>query len=91
VIEGDPGIGKTALIDELLSTLETTVVRVSGSPAEPRPYWGVFDEIVAQVRSVGQADQVTALDPQAIRCWSGTGWRSRSKGYLSLSASSSPV
>lgn len=64
VIEGDVGIGKTALIDELLSAMDTTVIRVSGIEAEPRPPWGVFEEIVAQVPVFGQADRVTALDPQ---------------------------
>lgn len=64
VIEGDAGIGKTALIDELLSAVDITVIRVSGTPAEPRPPWGLFEEIVAQVPGVGQADRVTALDPQ---------------------------
>lgn len=64
VIEGDTGIGKTALIDELLSAMDTTVIRVSGIEAEPRPPWGVFEEIVARLPGVSQADRVTALDPQ---------------------------
>src|SRR5689334_6120341 len=64
VIEGEPGIGKTALIDELLSTMETTVIRVSGLEAEPRPPWGVFEELVAQLPGVGRADWAAGLDPQ---------------------------
>lgn len=65
VIEGDAGIGKTTLIDELLSAVETTVIRASGPQAEPRPSWGVFEEIVAQLPGAGQDDRVTVLDSQA--------------------------
>ncbi len=64
VIEGDAGIGKTALIDELLSAVKSTVIRVNGLEAEPRPPWGVFEDIAGQVSGVGPDDRVTELDPQ---------------------------
>ncbi len=63
-IEGDPGIGKTALIEELLSGLDAVVIRVNGLEAEPRPPWGVFEDIAARVPGVAGTDQVSWLDPQ---------------------------
>jgi DNA-binding CsgD family transcriptional regulator len=64
VVEGNAGIGKTALIDELLSTLKAAVIRANGLEAEPRPPWGVLEDIAAQVAGADAADRVTALDPQ---------------------------
>jgi DNA-binding CsgD family transcriptional regulator len=64
VIEGEAGIGKTALIDELLSAIESAVIRVNGMEAEPRPPWGVLEDIAAQMPGLGRANRVTTLDPQ---------------------------
>src|SRR5215472_10100632 len=64
VIEGDAGIGKTALIDELASAVESPVIRVNGIEAEPRVPWGVLEDIAAQLPGAGPADGVRTLDPQ---------------------------
>src|SRR5579863_1606162 len=60
-LEGGAGVGKTALIDHWLSGLDAFVIRVNGVEAEPRPPWGVFEDIAARVPG---ADPVTGLDPQ---------------------------
>src|SRR5579859_1131112 len=64
VIEGDAGIGKTALINELLSTVKATVIRVNGLETEPRPLWGIVEDIAAQMPDDGVADRATAFDSQ---------------------------
>jgi len=64
VIEGDAGIGKTALMDELLATVDSSVIRVNGIEAEPRLPWGVLEDIAAKLPSEGWSDLVTTLDPQ---------------------------
>jgi DNA-binding CsgD family transcriptional regulator len=63
-IEGEPGTGKTALVQEWLSGLDAAVIRVNGLEAEPRPPWGVFEDIAARVPGVARTDQVSWLDPQ---------------------------
>jgi DNA-binding CsgD family transcriptional regulator len=60
-LEGEAGVGKTALIEQWLSGLDVAVIRVNGVEAEPRPPWGVFEDIAARVP---EADRVTGLDPQ---------------------------
>ncbi len=40
------------------------MIRVNGIEAEPRPPWGVFEDIAARVPGVAAADQVSWLDPQ---------------------------
>lgn len=64
VIEGDAGIGKTALIDQLLSTVKATVIRVNGPSAEPRPLWAVIEDIAVRLPGVSGADHPAAFDPQ---------------------------
>jgi tetratricopeptide (TPR) repeat protein len=65
VIEGEPGIGKTALVDQLLSGVSAPVIRVSGVEAESREPWGVLTEILGQFPAESPADLVMPLDPQA--------------------------
>jgi DNA-binding CsgD family transcriptional regulator len=60
-LEGEAGAGKTALIDRWLSDLDATVIRVNGVEAEPRPPWGVFEDIAARVPGL---EPVAGLDPQ---------------------------
>jgi MoxR-like ATPase len=48
-IEGDPGIGKTALIDALLAEVIVPVIRVTGVQADSLTPWSVLDEIVARL------------------------------------------
>jgi DNA-binding CsgD family transcriptional regulator len=69
-IEGDSGVGKTALVDELLKAEPrlaptATAIRVNGLEAEPRPPWGVFEDIVGRIPGVSQADWLATLDAQA--------------------------
>ena len=47
-IEGDPGIGKTALIDTLLTEVTAPVIRVTGVEADSLAPWSVLDEIMAR-------------------------------------------
>jgi DNA-binding CsgD family transcriptional regulator/tetratricopeptide (TPR) repeat protein len=64
-VEGDPGIGKTALIDRLLAEVSAPVIRVSGLEGEPAAPWGVLDDIAAELSRAGRGDRDTAPDPQA--------------------------
>lgn len=64
-VEGDPGVGKTALIDRLLAEASAPVIRVSGVEGEPPTPWGVLDDIAAELSRVGRGDRNTAPDPQA--------------------------
>jgi DNA-binding CsgD family transcriptional regulator len=64
-IEGDPGAGKTALIDRLLSEVNAPAIRVSGVEGEPSLPWGVLEEIAAELAAASQGDWTAALDPQA--------------------------
>lgn len=64
-IEGDPGAGKTALIDRLLSEVSAPAIRVSGVEGEPSLPWGVLEDIAAELVAASQGDWAAALDPQA--------------------------
>ena len=48
-IEGDPGIGKTALIETLLAEVRAPVIRVTGVEADSLAPWSVLDEIMARL------------------------------------------
>ena len=64
-VEGDPGVGKTALIDRLLAEVSAPVIRVSGVEGEPSTPWGVLDDVAAELSRAGRGDRDTAPDPQA--------------------------
>jgi tetratricopeptide (TPR) repeat protein len=64
-IEGDPGIGKTALIDQFLSGVSAPVVRVSGVEAESQEPWGVLHEIATRLPAESPADLAMPLSSQA--------------------------
>jgi DNA-binding CsgD family transcriptional regulator len=85
-IEGDPGIGKTALIETLLAEVPALVVRVTGVSAESRSPWRVLDEItgrLARARPEGRPDR---MDPLASPSFVGQGLTEalQSAGELTL-------
>jgi DNA-binding NarL/FixJ family response regulator len=63
VIEGESGIGKTKLVEELLSG--APVIRVSGAEAKSQQRWGVLREVLAQLPAQRPADPPIRLEPQA--------------------------
>jgi DNA-binding CsgD family transcriptional regulator len=68
-IEGDPGIGKTALIDRVLAGVPAPVVRVAGVSSESRHPWRILDEILRRV----PAGQSGRMDPLASPSFVGQG------------------
>jgi DNA-binding CsgD family transcriptional regulator len=48
-IEGDPGIGKTALIETLLAEVRAPVVRVNGVEADSLRPWRVLEQVMARL------------------------------------------
>jgi DNA-binding CsgD family transcriptional regulator len=68
-IEGDPGIGKTALIDNLLAEVHAPVIRVTGVRAESLAPWRVLEAITARLPATDPAPK----DPQASPSFIGQG------------------
>jgi Cdc6-like AAA superfamily ATPase len=66
-IEGDPGIGKTALIENLLAQVQAPVIRVTGVRAESLAPWRVLEAITARLAAADPARK----DPQASPASSG--------------------
>jgi DNA-binding CsgD family transcriptional regulator len=70
-VEGDPGIGKTALIDVLLAGSTAPVIRVTGVQADSLTPWTVLDEIMARLPATRptspQGIPVAALVPRLKR------------------------
>ena len=70
-IEGDPGIGKTALIDALLGGVTAPVIRVTGVQADSLTPWSVLDEIMVRLPATrptpARGIPVTALASQVKR------------------------
>jgi len=54
-IEGEPGIGKTALVRDFLAGVSEPVIRVHGIAGDPPDPWGVLAEIFTQLPSVSVA------------------------------------
>ena len=69
-IEGEPGIGKSALADAFLAEFPAgtgqPVIRVQAIGGDPPVPWGVLGEIFGQLPGVSAADRAMALDPQAL-------------------------
>jgi len=80
-IEGDPGIGKTALVETVLRAVTAPVIRVTGVEADSLTPWGVLDEIVARLPAqaatagpaAGPAPRPAPRDPQASPGFVGQG------------------
>ena len=70
-IEGDPGIGKTAMVDVLLARATAPVIRVTGVQADSLTPWSVLDEIMARLPATrptpSQGIPVAALAHQRTR------------------------
>jgi DNA-binding CsgD family transcriptional regulator len=54
-IEGEPGIGKTALVETLLAQVRAPVVRVTGVEADSLRPWRVLEEITGRLPDPGPA------------------------------------
>ena len=78
-IEGDPGIGKTALIETLLAEVHAPVVRVTGVQADSLRPWRVLEEITGRLPDIARGDAagdgMSAMrrDPQASASFVGQG------------------
>jgi len=64
-VEGDPGMGKHALVEQLLSQVSAPIVRVSGVEAESLMSWGVLHELAVRLPGGQMADMALTLEPQA--------------------------
>src|SRR5579862_5013798 len=64
-IEGEPGIGKTALVRAFLAGVDQPVIKVRGIDGDPPHPWGVFAKILAELPQVSDADRSLELNPQA--------------------------
>jgi RNA polymerase sigma factor (sigma-70 family) len=64
-LEGEPGIGKTALMAAFLAGVGDPVIRVHGIDGDPPVPWGVFGEILAELPLASAADRTLELNPQA--------------------------
>jgi len=64
-IEGEPGIGKTALVRAFLAEVDEPVIKVRGIEGGPPVPWGVFEKILAELPQVSAADRAMELNPQA--------------------------
>src|ERR1700739_3082755 len=64
-IEGDPGIGKTALVDTVLAGIPAPVVRVAGASADSKYPWRILDEITRLLAKARVQGQPGSMDPLA--------------------------
>ena len=72
-IEGDPGIGKTALVETLLAGVHAPVVRVAGVSADSKYPWRILDEITRRLARARPAGQAGSMDPLASPSFVGQG------------------
>src|SRR5579863_7597018 len=72
-IEGDPGIGKTALIETLLASIPALVVRVAGVSSESRYPWRILDEITGRLARARSGGRPGSMDPLASPSFVGQG------------------
>ena len=72
-IEGDPGIGKTALIETLLADVPALVVRVAGASAESRYPWRILEEITGRLARARLEGRPDGMDPLASPSFVGQG------------------
>jgi DNA-binding CsgD family transcriptional regulator len=72
-IEGDPGIGKTALVETLLADIPAPVVRVAGVSAESKYPWRILDEITRRLAKARPEGHPGHMDPLASPSFVGQG------------------
>lgn len=72
-IEGDPGIGKTALVETLLAGISAPVVRVAGVSADSKYPWRILDEITRRLARARPEAQPGRMDPLASASFVGQG------------------
>jgi DNA-binding CsgD family transcriptional regulator len=77
-IEGESGVGKTALAEAFLAEAGEPVIRVGGTAGDPPVPWGVLTDIFWQLPGVARADFGMELNPQALP----TAVRETLAGYL---------
>jgi hypothetical protein len=65
-IEGEPGIGKTALVEEFLAGVAEPVIRVHAFASDPPAPWGLLSEIAARSHAVATGERARELNPQAL-------------------------
>ena len=72
-IEGDAGIGKTALVETLLAGIPAPVVRVAGVSADSKYPWRILDEITRRLAKARPAGRPGSMDPLASPSFVGQG------------------
>ena len=72
-IEGDPGIGKTALVETLLTGISAPVVRVAGVSADSKYPWRILDEITRRLARARPEGRPGSMDPLASPSFVGQG------------------
>jgi DNA-binding CsgD family transcriptional regulator len=72
-IEGDPGIGKTALVETLLAGIHAPVVRVAGVSADSKYPWRILDEITRRLAKARPEGRPGSMDPLASPSFVGQG------------------
>jgi DNA-binding CsgD family transcriptional regulator len=77
-IEGEPGIGKSALGEAFFAEVTRPIIRVRAVERDPPVPWGVLAEIFAQLPGVSLADRTRVPNPQALP----TAVRETLTGYL---------
>ncbi len=72
-VEGDPGIGKTALVETLLAGLPAPVVRVAGVSADAKYPWRILEEITRRLARARPEGRPGSMDPLASPSFVGQG------------------
>jgi DNA-binding CsgD family transcriptional regulator len=72
-IEGDPGIGKTALAETLLASVPALVIRVAGVSAESKYPWRILEEITRRLDSARPVGRPGTMDSLASPSFVGQG------------------
>jgi DNA-binding CsgD family transcriptional regulator len=72
-IEGDPGIGKTALVETLLAGISAPVVRVAGVSADSKYPWRILDEMTRRLARARPEGRPGSMDPLASPSFVGQG------------------
>jgi len=65
-VEGEPGVGKTALVEEFLAGVGEPVIRVQAIAGDPPARWGMLGEIAAQSPPVTAGERAWEGHPQGL-------------------------